>query len=333
MVKESRSNFNQTIQIHRSTMVEKMRRLEGEGRRQPCFVILGGLDVGGVVDIPKGGMTIGRDPGCDLVLKDDGISRFHARVRLSDPESIVIEDRNSTNGTFVAGERVESAVLREGDKVLLGRRTILKFALQDELEESLQRSLFESMARDGLTAAFNRKHFDRKLASDLFFALRHKLPLTLLMLDVDHFKSVNDTYGHPTGDHVLVTLTRAIPGADTGLCRGSRKTGRGSMPNRSRTVEWSSILPEGVGNPASRYFSQGVLASVSRTPPPGRARMSVIRMPEGANIQSKQASIPPAIRASDGLSLLESSTMMSMSERDSPSGSMTGSAQKAYLEA
>lgn len=210
MVKESRSNFNQTIQIHRSTMVEKMRRLEGEGRRQPCFVILGGLDVGGVADIPKGGMTIGRDPGCDLVLKDDGISRVHARVRLRDPESIVIEDRNSTNGTFVAGERVESAVLREGDKVLLGRRTILKFALQDELEESLQRSLFESMARDGLTGAFNRKHFDRKIASDLSFALRHRLPLTLLMLDVDHFKSVNDTYGHPTGDHVLVTLTRAV---------------------------------------------------------------------------------------------------------------------------
>ena len=210
MVKEGESNFNQTIQIHRSTMVEKMRRLEGEGRRQPCFVILGGLDVGGVADIPKGGMSIGRDPGCDLVLKDDGISRVHARVRLRDPESIVIEDRNSTNGTFVAGERVESAVLREGDKVLLGRRTILKFALQDELEESLQRSLFESMARDGLTGAFNRKHFDRKIASDLSFALRHRLPLTLLMLDVDHFKSVNDTYGHPTGDHVLVTLTRAI---------------------------------------------------------------------------------------------------------------------------
>ncbi len=210
MAKDFEPGFDQTIQISGSTIVEKLRRVEGEGRKQPCFIILGGLDVGGLVFIPKDGMTIGRDPGCDLVVKDDGISRVHARVRVIDPERIAIEDQKSTNGTFVAGERVEKAVLEEGGKVLLGRRTILKFVLQDELESSYQQKLFESMTRDGLTGVFNRKHFDQKLSGDLSFAVRHQLPLTLLMLDVDFFKSINDTHGHRTGDRVLVTLCRAI---------------------------------------------------------------------------------------------------------------------------
>ncbi|MCP4600645.1 MAG: diguanylate cyclase [Proteobacteria bacterium] len=198
-----------TVQISRSTVADQMRRAS-TGRRKACFIILGGLDVGNVVVLDKSVMTIGRDPKCNLVLRDDGISRHHAEVTRGDADYIVIRDLNSTNGTFVDGKKVMEVTLRDGDKVLLGRRTILKFVLQDELEETYQRQMYESSTRDGLTGVFNRKYFIEKIISDLSFALRHKIPFTLLLLDIDFFKKVNDTYGHRTGDKVLVAVTDAI---------------------------------------------------------------------------------------------------------------------------
>lgn len=201
---------DRTMQLDRSTVAEHMRKAKSTGRRKACFVILGGLDVGSVYTLEKRVARIGRDPAGDLVLRDDGISRVHAEVRRLDDERLYIKDLDSTNGVFVGGERVEQAILSEGDKVLLGRRTVLKFALHDELEQSYQQQIYESSTRDGLTGVFNRKYFSQKILSDISFARRHKIPFSLLMLDIDYFKKVNDTYGHRTGDQVLVTVTKAI---------------------------------------------------------------------------------------------------------------------------
>jgi diguanylate cyclase (GGDEF)-like protein len=63
---------------------------------------------------------------------------------------------------------------------------------------------------DGLTGLWNRAYFDRRWVEEVSKASRHHLPLTLAMLDVDHFKSVNDTYGHPAGDLVLQGVCRVI---------------------------------------------------------------------------------------------------------------------------
>jgi two-component system cell cycle response regulator len=203
-------HLDRTMQLDRCTVAEQMRNAGVAGRRKACFVILGGLEVGSVFFIEKSITLIGRDPASDLIVKDDGISRVHAEVRILEGDTLHIKDLDSTNGVFVSGERVKEATLKEGDKVLLGRRTILKFALYDEMEQNAQQQLYESSTRDGLTAVFNRKYFDQKIVSDLSFAKRHRIPFTLLMLDVDHFKKVNDTYGHRTGDLVLVSVTDAI---------------------------------------------------------------------------------------------------------------------------
>ncbi len=203
-------HLDRTMQLDRCTVAEQMRKANVAGRRRACFVILGGLEVGSVHFIEKSVTLIGRDPASDLIIKDDGISRVHAEVRILDGERLQIKDLDSTNGVFVSGERVKEAYLSEGDKVLLGRRTILKFALYDEMEQSAQQQLYESSTRDGLTGVFNRKYFDQKIVSDVSFAKRHRIPFTLLMMDVDHFKKVNDTYGHRTGDQVLVSVTEAI---------------------------------------------------------------------------------------------------------------------------
>jgi two-component system cell cycle response regulator len=69
------------------------------------------------------------------------------------------------------------------------------------------RSLIKMLAQraqlDGLTGLWNRAYFDSRLAQELSEALRHGSPLSLIMCDLDHFKELNDTYGHPFGDHVL----------------------------------------------------------------------------------------------------------------------------------
>jgi diguanylate cyclase (GGDEF)-like protein len=87
---------------------------------------------------------------------------------------------------------------------------VLRFALFDHLDEQYQEQIYESSLRDGLTRAFNRKYFDERLDGEFAFALRHNTPLSLLMVDVDHFKSVNDSWGHPAGDAVLVDLAAHV---------------------------------------------------------------------------------------------------------------------------
>jgi diguanylate cyclase (GGDEF)-like protein len=62
---------------------------------------------------------------------------------------------------------------------------------------------------DGLTGVYNRKYFDDMLRAELERAQRNKIPVALVLFDVDSFKAYNDTYGHPAGDRVLMAIARA----------------------------------------------------------------------------------------------------------------------------
>jgi diguanylate cyclase (GGDEF)-like protein len=64
---------------------------------------------------------------------------------------------------------------------------------------------------DGLTGLFNRRHFDKRLREEMAHAKRHQRPFTVLMIDLDHFKAVNDTFGHAEGDKVLRHVAAAMP--------------------------------------------------------------------------------------------------------------------------
>ena len=102
--------------------------------------------------------------------------------------------------------------LQEGDKVQIGATSVLRFTYHDEVDQDFQRSLYESALRDRLTGVFNRGYFNNRLESDVAFALRHGKPLALVMFDIDHFKSVNDTHGHVVGDGVLRDLAERVQG-------------------------------------------------------------------------------------------------------------------------
>ncbi|MFO7721082.1 MAG: diguanylate cyclase [Gillisia sp.] len=116
----------------------------------------------------------------------------------------------SRNGTLANGKLVRSHILQDGDKIQLGSTTILKFTYHDHLDESFQKQMYEAALRDGLTNAFNKKYFFDRVASELAYGLRHETPLSLLMMDLDHFKRLNDTYGHLAGDHVLQSMSRRV---------------------------------------------------------------------------------------------------------------------------
>ncbi len=198
-----------TDQIDLSSMATEVRQAEMKGKKA-CLVTIGGYEVGRVIPLDNRPAVIGRNPDCDVVFQDEGISRYHAEVYAIEADHIVVRDLGSTNGTFVKGQRIKEAVLNEGDKLLVGRRIVLKFTFQDVFEENYQQELYESSNRDGLTGIYNRKYLVQKMIADLSFARRHRIPFSMLLFDIDHFKTVNDTYGHQSGDEVLKAVTRAV---------------------------------------------------------------------------------------------------------------------------
>jgi len=176
--------------------------------REAYLTCVAGPNVGEMFRVGDGG-DAGRAMDARFRLTDTEMSRRHARF-ISRDGRVFVEDLNSTNGTFVNGVRVQLQSLNDGDKVQVGTQTVLRFSYQDDLDEEFQRRMVESALRDGLTKAYNKKYFGERLASELAYAQRHASPLSLLMIDLDHFKRVNDGFGHLAGDYVLATFAQLV---------------------------------------------------------------------------------------------------------------------------
>jgi diguanylate cyclase (GGDEF)-like protein len=200
-----------------ATMVASLGELQEElKKRRPrdraCLVVIAGQNVGEMYRIEGPETVVGRASNANVRLNDDGISRRHARI-YQDGNILYIEDLKSANGTVVNGQTIATQALQDGDKIRLGPTTILKFEYQDEIEEDFRQKMYDAALRDGLTKAYNKKFFLDRLDTELAYAKRHTADLSLVMFDVDHFKRVNDTYGHLAGDAVLVKLAKLAMGA------------------------------------------------------------------------------------------------------------------------
>jgi diguanylate cyclase (GGDEF)-like protein len=218
-------------------------------RDRAYLIVLAGSSVGEMYKLATERTIIGRGNQADIHVVDDGISRRHAEIHNNGKE-ILIRDLGSTNGTFCNGERIGEHTLRDGDKIQVGSTTILKFTFHDSLDETFQRQMYESALRDGLTKIFNKKYFLDRLESEFAYAVRHKSPLSLVLFDIDHFKKINDTYGHLAGDYALATLAGLVAGtirqedvfARYGgeefavICRGVDLTGAATFGERIRRL-------------------------------------------------------------------------------------------------
>jgi diguanylate cyclase (GGDEF)-like protein len=222
------------------------------------LIVISGSLVGSMVKVLPG-MTIGRGSQADIRTQDEGVSRIHARIVEAPEKQLAVEDMNSRNGTFVNGERVTKVVLKDGDKIRIGSTTILKFSYADKLEETFQQQMYNAALRDPLTQIYNRRHFDEQLLSEFSYSQRHGTALSLIMMDLDNFKQVNDTYGHLAGDAVLISLgqilSKSIRKEDLYaryggeefalLCRGINGPVAFSIANRiRRQVEESRLIPD-----------------------------------------------------------------------------------------
>jgi two-component system, cell cycle response regulator len=177
-------------------------------RNHAVLFALTGPQQGAVLQIHGTSLWLGRGT-VDLSIDDDAISSRHAHLTRR-ADGVYVRDNGSRNGTFVNDERIEaSRRLDDGDHLSVGN-TILKFSMLDELEEHALTQLVELTIRDPLTRAYNRRYLTDHLRSEVAFAARQGMPLGVLLVDIDHFKHVNDSYGHAVGDVVLQLVATSI---------------------------------------------------------------------------------------------------------------------------
>jgi len=175
-------------------------------RDRAVLLRMDGVLAGQVHVLDRRTFRIGRHPKNDFRIDDSGISRFHACIEWGNDRHS-IEDLESRNGTYVGGSMVTRKELSDGDSIQLGPRVSFRYSWTDANQEALFQRLYESSTRDALTGAYNRKHFEERLSAEIAFALRHNADVALILFDIDHFKRVNDSYGHQAGDAVLRQLT------------------------------------------------------------------------------------------------------------------------------
>jgi diguanylate cyclase (GGDEF)-like protein len=178
------------------------------------ITILTGPGKGTVFRLRKEVTTVGRSDDADISLADPGLSRIHARfLRIGSGRDlqVLVEDCDSKNGTYVAGERIAHPIeVADGTRLGFGRRSLARFTVQDALEEQALLNVHESALKDGLTRVYNRRVFEDRLLSEFSYATRHDRSLVLFLVDIDHFKLVNDTNGHQAGDSVLKNVAQQV---------------------------------------------------------------------------------------------------------------------------
>jgi len=174
---------------------------------QSCLVIVSGTEAGQSIEISEDEMAIGRGSECPVCVSDDSVSRKHAVITRVLGHTFVL-DLESTNGTFVNDQRIERAELKSNDVLRVGK-VALKY-VENHLETDYIQHVLGLANTDALTGLFNRSYFDECFGKEVARAQTFGYPCSLVLLDIDHFKQINDEYGHAAGDQVLCHVTSAV---------------------------------------------------------------------------------------------------------------------------
>ena len=200
--------------------------------RDACLIVIYGDDLGRRIPLGLEPTVIGRSSKCEVQLDQESVSRNHCRISFNG-KTYSIRDLGSTNGTYVNDELVDEINLRDGDQLKVGR-TILKFITGGNIEASYHEEIYRLMTVDGLTEVHNKRYFHEMLEREVSRSSRYENDFTLIMFDIDHFKKINDTYGHLAGDAVLRQLGSIV----------RHRVRRDDVVARVGGEEFAIILPE-----------------------------------------------------------------------------------------
>lgn len=194
------------------TLITAPRKLPAAGR-ESCLVHIypTGTNMGRRYPLGREAVQIGRGEDNDIRIEDHSVSRRHARVHPS-PDGFFVADLGSTNGTFVDDVQLTGPMpLYDGCFLRVGN-CIFKFLTGGNIEAHYHEEIYRLTIIDGLTEIHNQRYLLDFLDRELARSLRYARPLSVLMFDLDRFKSVNDQFGHLCGDFVLRELSRRLKG-------------------------------------------------------------------------------------------------------------------------
>jgi diguanylate cyclase (GGDEF)-like protein len=213
--------------------------------KEACLVVIYGLDLGKKYNVDRPSLIIGRSSKADIQIDQESVSRNHCKI-INTGKTILLRDLGSTNGTYVNDELVDEYVLRDGDFIKVGR-CIFKFLSGNNIENAYHEEIYRLTTVDGLTQVYNKRYFIETLEREIGRAQRYRRDLSLIMFDIDHFKQINDTYGHLAGDHVLKQLAAVI----------KSRIRREDILARYGGEEFSIVLPE-IDNYNSLQFAEKI---------------------------------------------------------------------------
>ena len=220
---------------------------------ESCLVMIYGPDLGRRYPLENNELRIGRGGDNDMVIDMDNVSRVHARVYKKD-DGIYVDDMDSTNGSYVNDIEVKTDRLRNGDLLKIGG-AILKFIQGGNIEALYHEEIYRMTIVDGLTQIHNKRYFLEFLDREMARCSRYDRPLSLVMFDVDHFKRLNDTYGHLAGDYVLKRLSELV----------AKHVRKEELFARYGGEEFAIIMPETTGKKAG-IFCDKIRRMLESTP-------------------------------------------------------------------
>ena len=220
--------------------------------KEACLVVIYGQDLGKKYNLDQPAALAGRSSKCDIQIDQESVSRNHAKI-INTGKSIILRDLGSTNGTYVNDELIDEYVLQDGDLIKIGR-TIFKFLAGSNIENAYHEEIYRLTTVDGLTQIFNKRYFLETLEREISRAHRYHRELSLILFDIDLFKSVNDSHGHLAGDSVLRQLAAVL----------KQKIRREDIIARYGGEEFAIILPE-ISGPNALLFAEKVRKIVEKT--------------------------------------------------------------------
>jgi len=253
-------------------------------------------------------VTLGRAIEAHVRVNDAKASRLHAAITAETDENsgetvFKIRDLNSTNGTLVNGRRVTEATLRHGDKILIGAQ-LFRFELLDEIDRAFQQQIQRLLGHDELTGLLTSKSFFTELRREAARAEQSSQPFCVLMMDLDHFKTVNDSYGHLVGNRTLqdigVIIKAALRSGDVAARFGGEEfaaflldadylQGLVAAERVRRGIEQSvfSASTEGA-TPAAERFRLTVSIGVACFPDDARDPIRLVELADSALYRAKR---------------------------------------------